>query len=424
MKIAFVVNVFPTLSETFILNQITGLVERGVEIDIIAGGVGGASKIHPDVIKYNLLDRTIYLDQIEKRIPRSKSRRALQALCLFFKHFRKKPNAILKSLNVFKLGKKALNMEAFFRTLFFINKGPYDIIHCHFGPNGYLAFYLKDIGAIHGKVVTTFYGYDISTYVKQNGERAYTSLFKRGDLFISICEDMRNRLIRLGCNKEKAVILRLGVDMDRFRCNRRKNDNGHIIRLLSVGRLVEKKGFEYSIRAVAKIVRQYPRIEYKIIGDGHLKNDIVSLIQELNVAAYVKLLGWCTQDEVETIMAESDIFLAPSVTARDGDREGTPTVLIEASARCLPVISTQHAGIPEVVQDGKSGFLVPEKDVSALTEKLQYLIENPVIWSELGQAGRRHVIESYDKNKINDQLLKIYELVNSVEASLKKSVAN
>ena len=315
-------------------------------------------------------------------------------------------------------------MEAFFRTIAFMDKGPYDIIHCHFGPNGYLALYLKDIGAIDGKVVTTFYGYDISTYVKQNGERAYTSLFKRGDLFIAICADMKNRLIRLGCNREKVVILRLGVDMDLFNCNRRKNDNGHIIRLLSVGRFVERKGFEYSVRAFANVVRKYPRIEYKIIGDGSLKNEIVLLIQELNLGAYVKLLGWCTQDEVETIMAKSDIFIAPSVTGMDGDREGTPTVLIEAAARCLPIISTQHAGIPEVVQDGKSGFLVPEKDVNALTEKLQYLIENPGVWLELGQAGRRHVIENYDKNKINDQLIDIYELVNGVETSFKKSVAN
>ena len=417
LKIAFIVDVFPRLSETFILNQIAGLIDRGHHVDIIAKNKEKIPQINPDVIKYDLLRHTIYLNEIDRTIPGNKIKRIHGAIFLLIKNFKKRPESILKSLNPVKHKRKALSLKNFYRLIPFLDSRPYDIIHCHFGPSGNLALYLKDIGAIEGKVITTFYGYDISSYIKQNGGQAYTSLFQRGDLFAAICEDMKNRLIRLGCNREKIIIHRLGVDMDRFGCQYREFDNERTVNLLSVGRFVEKKGFEFSIRAVANIIRKYPRISYKIIGDGRLKDEIDNLIEELNVRPFVELLGWRTQDEVEKLMAESDIFIAPSVTGTDGDREGTPTVLIEASARCMPIVSTIHAGIPEVVQDGKSGFLVPEKDVTALTEKIQYLVENPQEWTNMGLAGRKHVIKNYDKNVLNKQLIETYKQIIGVEAS-------
>ena len=171
-------------------------------------------------------------------------------------------------MNLRKLGMHALTLRPLYRVARYLDKGPYDIIHCHFGYIGHIGLYLKDIGALDGKVVTSFYGFDLSAYVKKNGDHAYASMFKRGDLFISICENMKDRLIDLGCKSEKIMIHRLGIDMDKFRCQEKEVDNGRKIRLLSVGRLVEKKGFIYSIRAVANVVRKYPRIEYVIIGDG------------------------------------------------------------------------------------------------------------------------------------------------------------
>ena len=99
----------------------------------------------------------------------------------------------------------------------------------------------------------------------------------------------------------------------------------------------------------------------------------------------------------------------PSITASNGDQEGIPVVLMEAQATGLPIISTYHTGIPEVVIDGKSGFLVHEKDVDALAEKLEYLIKHPEIWPEMGRYGRKHVEEKYDIKKLNQQLVKIYQ---------------
>ena len=189
------------------------------------------------------------------------------------------------------------------------------------------------------------------------------------------------------------------------------NSDGEPIRILTVARLVEKKGLEYSIRAVAKVVNKHPKreIEYKIAGEGFLRDELKALILELGMDDKIKLLGWCDQDEVRKLFSESHIFILSSVTAESGDQEGQGLVLQESQAVGMPVISTLHNGIPEGVQDGRSGFLVPERDVDALAEKLEYLILHPEVWPKMGRAGRKYVEEHYDIKKLNQQLVKIYE---------------
>jgi colanic acid/amylovoran biosynthesis glycosyltransferase len=120
-------------------------------------------------------------------------------------------------------------------------------------------------------------------------------------------------------------------------------------------------------------------------------------------------LGPINQNECLKLYQEANIFILPSVTSDNEDQEGTPVVLMEAQAMGLPVISTFHSGIPEVVVEGKSGFLVPEKDVDALAEKLEGLIEHPEIWPEMGRYGRKFVEERYDIKKLNQQLVEIYQ---------------
>jgi colanic acid/amylovoran biosynthesis glycosyltransferase len=152
-------------------------------------------------------------------------------------------------------------------------------------------------------------------------------------------------------------------------------------------------------------------LEYIIIGDGPLKEDLQSLIQELDVAHVVKLLGWKQQQELIDILNEAHIFLAPSVTADNGDQDAPVNSLKEAMAMGLPVIGTEHGGIPELIEDGVSGFLVPERNTDAIAQKLCYLIEHPEIWSQITQAGRSQVEEKYDIEKLNDELVEIYQML-------------
>jgi colanic acid/amylovoran biosynthesis glycosyltransferase len=166
---------------------------------------------------------------------------------------------------------------------------------------------------------------------------------------------------------------------------------------------------QYGIQAMAEVTKRFPNIEYKIIGDGPLRRTLEDLIKELRITDTVKLLGWKQQEELVKFLTEADILLAPSVTSLDGDQEGIPVVLMEALAQGLPVVSTYHSGIPELVHDKKSGLLVQERDVNSLVEKLELLLGNQESWAEMGKAGLKHVKENYEINTLNDQLVNLYE---------------
>jgi colanic acid/amylovoran biosynthesis glycosyltransferase len=403
MKIAFIVGGFPSLSETFILNQITGLLDLGYEVEIFSEFNPKEKKVHSDVEKYRLKDRVYYI----LPIPYNKIKRILKAFFLIIKNFHKAPLKILKSLNVFEYGKAALSLRLLYFLSPFLDKN-FDILHSHFGPNGIIGIYLKKIG-ISGKYITSFHGYDVSSFVINNGNNVYKRLFLNGDLFLPVSNYWKRKLIKLGCNEKKIIIHHMGINLEKFKFFEGKKQSEETIRILTVGRLVEKKGHEYAIKAISKIVKKYNKIEYIIAGEGSLRNELEELVEDLHIKRYVKFLGAVEQKEVLKLYQQAHIFVLPSVTASNGDQEGIPVVLMEAQAAGLPIISTYHTGIPEGVLDGKSGFLVPERDVDALTEKLEYLIEHPEIWPDMGQYGRKFIEEHYDMNKLNRRLVEIYQ---------------
>jgi colanic acid/amylovoran biosynthesis glycosyltransferase len=407
MKIAFIVNTFPALSETFILNQITGLLDRGHEVDIYAYRPRKEPRVHTEVEKYDLLARTYYMAPYGS-LRRTKITHIRKAIIQIARDLSKNPMAVLRSLNVVRFGADASSFRKFYEISPFLGKVPYDIVHCHFGPNGRLAISLKDVGAIHAPIVTTFYGYDISSYVKKMGGHIYETLFKNGDLFLCVSEQMREILISLGCDHRKVIVHRLGVDTNRFQLGFNRPKGNDKVQLLTVSRLVEKKGVEYGIQSVSKVLKKHHNIEYKIAGDGYLRNTLQSLIDDLKVSNNIKLLGWQLHEQIIRMLEEADILLAPSVIGQDSDCEGIPVAIVEALARGLPVLSTLHSGIPEAVQNGESGFLVRERDVDALAEKLEYLIEHQELWAVMGRKGRNYVEEHYDLGKQNDRLVEIY----------------
>jgi colanic acid/amylovoran biosynthesis glycosyltransferase len=230
----------------------------------------------------------------------------------------------------------------------------------------------------------------------------------KGDLFLCVSEYIRQKLITLGCDEQKAVILRCGVDTKKFCCSQRKpGNNGHVT-ILTIARLVEKKGVAYGIHAVAKLLKKHPQLEYRVVGDGPLKGELQNLIRELNATRNINLIGPKCQEEIFELLRGSDVFLAPSITGRDGDEEGIPTTIMEAFAQGLPVISTMHSGIPELVIDGESGFLVPERNVDALAEKLECLVEGPERRHRMGLRGREFVKEHHNIHTLNDRLIEIY----------------
>jgi len=349
----------------------------------------------------------------KENMPVGKIRRFARVFSLFTNHFHDNQWALLKTLNVFKYKEEAISLRTVYKVVPFLGRGDYEVIHCHFGPNGQRAIFLKELGIFTGKIITVFHGYDMSQYIQKHGGDVYKHLFDKGDLFLPISDRWKKELISMGCPEDKIRVHHMGIDPQRYDSIQNKIRCSDKIRILSIGRFVEKKGIRYGIEAVGRIIEKHPEIEYRIIGDGELRNEVELIINQTNLREKVKLLGWKSQEEILTFIKDSDIFLAPSVTSEDFDQEGIPVVLMEAMAMCLPVLSTYHSAIPELVSDGVSGLLVPERDVDSLANSLAYLIDHPQIWAEMGLSGRQIVEERFNINKLNDNLVELYDrLVN------------
>jgi colanic acid/amylovoran biosynthesis glycosyltransferase len=403
MRVAFCLNVFPATSETFVLNQIIGLLNRGHEVDIFSQSRNTTGLWHPDIEKNRILERTTYTEK-----PCSRAVRVIKAAGALAKASLHGRFRFWSALDGRRFGRQAFNLSLAYRAAPFLSRAPYDVVQCHFGPAGIFAQAFRDVDALRGPMITIFHGYDISLYVQQHGPGVYKHLFARGDLFTCPSEFVRQRLITAGCPAEKVQRFKLGTDLKRFSFKERTLDSSGAIRLVTVARLTEKKGLEYSIRAVAKLSQRFKKLEYNIIGDGDLRSELTQLIEALGVSSTVHLLGWKTQEEVQVLLDQSHVFVLASVESRNGDIEGLPMVLQEAQAMGLPVVCTRHSGIPEGILDGKSGFLVPERDVDALADRLADVISCPEAWPEMGRQGRAFVEDEYDLDKRNDALVELY----------------
>ncbi|AJY73973.1 glycosyltransferase [Paenibacillus beijingensis] len=403
MKIAFLVGNFPALSETFILNQIVGFLEQGHEVDIYADHNRKEAKVHPDVANFNLLSRCYYL-------PENKLGRAMKGIALLLRNWK-----LIKTVNIFKYGKGILSLRTLYTADQFNRRGNYDIVYCHFGNIGNIGAIIKDAGFMPGKLVTTFHGYDISALVKEKGRDVFQLLFEKGDLFLPISNNWKSELVKLGCSEQKISVHRMGIDTDKFALKLRSLSNGETVRLVTIARLVEKKGVEYGIRAVAKVLQKHPnlKLEYLIVGNGPLRSRLEEVISQTGMEQHIKLLGWREQQEVIAILEGAHIFLAPSITASNGDQEGIPVVLMESLSMGIPVISTLHSGIPELIQDTVSGYLVPEKEVESLVEKINLLTNHHQEWSTMGIKGRQYVEENYNIRTLNDNLIGLFQRIVS-----------
>jgi len=272
------------------------------------------------------------------------------------------------------------------------------LLHAHFGEVGYKSLKLKQATGL--PLITSFYGIDASYYLSQpKWYKKFQQLFQEGDLILALGKNMAKRLRQAGCPSDKLQIQHLGINVAAIPFHVRQPPKNKPITLLFCGRLVNKKGVFDALKAFGHISQYH--CQFRIIGMGPLFPKLKKRIQKMNLSKQVVLLGELNHQAVLEEMHQAHLFILPSKTAPNGDMEGTPTVLMEAQASGLPVISTIHADIPEVVQNGNTGYLAPEGDVTSLTQILENLLTEPNTWSTLGTEGRAHIDTNYNiKNEV------------------------
>jgi colanic acid/amylovoran biosynthesis glycosyltransferase len=293
-----------------------------------------------------------------------------------------------------------------------LERGRHDVVHAHFGPNARRFLFAREQAG--APLVVTFHGYDYSAQPRTHGASMYQVLFEVADVVTFNCEASRRALESLGCPARKLRALRMPVAVADFPFAERHLPATGPVRILTVGRLVEKKGHEIVLRALALVHGELPDLRYDIVGDGPLATRLRSLVSDLGLDAAVRFHGACTSSCVRRLLAHAHVFVLASRVAADGDEEGTPVALMEAQASGLPVVSTCHGGIAEVVLDGRSGLLVPEGDPEALADAIHRLVADHEAWPALGAAGRAHVETTFDVGPCTEQLLGVYAVAAGV----------
>ncbi|GED30794.1 glycosyltransferase [Brevibacillus centrosporus] len=281
-------------------------------------------------------------------------------------------------------------------------------LHARFGPAGLeLLPYARKTRL---PLITSFHGFDATKRVKGNPgyRRALRKLFRRGKAFTVVSGHMKKRLIRLGCPAKKITMIRSGIDLRKFPMQAPRAVANEEFRLLSVGRLTEKKGMDTLVKAFASVRKKHPRAKLIIVGEGEEKRKLRRLIKKYKLGKQVVLKGALPHQEVQHELAKCHLFIIACKTARNGDQEGIPNVLMEAMATGRPVVSTYHSGIPELIEHKVTGYLVPERSPSKLGRMINQVLDARAEWGEVVARAREKVERNHNIEKQRAKLEDLY----------------
>jgi colanic acid/amylovoran biosynthesis glycosyltransferase len=413
MRILIVAAQFPVLSETFVIEQAISLRRAGADVEVLTLREGDHSLLQSIEPKFKL--HTLQRNG-QSRLRKLAELLAFPLIAMLSSRGRKALRAAV-SASRHGLVPQARQIAQLF------GRGPakpYDAIIAHFGPTGVTANYLREAGLIEGTLATVFHGYDVSMNdVVERYMPHYRRLFESSDLFLPVSEFWAERLVQWGCSRRKIFVGRMGIDVKRFdyRPPAAPADN---FELLIVGRLTEKKGIDYAVCAMAMIDAP---VKLTIIGGGELFEPLRQLAKSMGVEDRVQFLGKRPHAEITHRLQHAHAFLLPSVTSSTGDMEGIPVALIEAMASGLPVISTRHSGIPELIDNTKTGFLVEERDVGALAHVICAIIRGQFDLPAITLAARETVLRRFNSSiealRLIDQL-RLTSDENCVDLSVPK----
>lgn len=284
-----------------------------------------------------------------------------------------------------------------------------DVVLAQYGPTGVA---VQEACRITGvPLVVHFHGYDVgSRRVLNRNAYYYRKLFNNADGFVAVSRSMESRLVEIGAPRAKVHYIPYGVDTTEFVAGSPSN-NPPVF--LAVGRFVEKKAPFITLVAFAQLVKLHTDARLRMIGEGPLLDSCRDLATGLGIGHAVTFLGVQTNDVVLRELGGARAFVQHSVQARSGDCEGTPVAIIEAGASGLPVVATRHEGIPDVVIDGETGFLVEERDAAAMAMRMIALVEEPSLAARLGRAARARVEAHFNLDRSMTRLRSLLEACSS-----------
>lgn len=402
-RIAVVARSFPEVSQTFVLDHVAGLLERAHDVRVFAEPPRSSAPLHAEYTALGMAGINRHwprlpaaplarLQALATQLRRLPARSALAALLSPEPH-----NALIGRGRGMLLRAAAMQGEGAY----------FDLVHAHFAAQGEVMGWFRKHGLLRAPLVVSLHGFDV-TRPNALQQKPYPLMCRYADRFIVTTAFMQAQAQEIGCPPEKIVRLPIGIRVRRFPFIERRWLPGEPLRLLSIARLVEKKGIAHALRAVAEVTQEGVRIEYRIVGDGPLRESLQNLAAELGIGQQVRFEGACNREQTLRHLQDCHLFVFPSCRAADGDQEGQGIVAQEAQACGIPVLATRHGGIPEGVEEGLSAVLVAEADAAALARGLRELIARHQHWGDMGRAGRRWVESHFDHDYSLDRLLGVY----------------
>ncbi len=289
----------------------------------------------------------------------------------------------------------------------------FDLIHAHFGTGAIYAlpyvkkFQLPFVVTFHGNDVAALMGIQKYKYNRWRYYLKHQQIFKYSTLLLAASEELRALLIELGASPEKVKVYRLGIDLSKFEYQEPKPSGK--TNFVMVGRFTPKKAHSYVLRAFKELINQGFDAALTFIGSGDLKSKAVNFVEQNNLTAHVEFKGILTPDQVSDTLKSSDVLVAPSIVAFDQDRESGLIVIKEAAGVGVPAIGTWHGGIHEIIDDNETGFLIPERNIPELVNKMKLFADQPELIRNFGKAARKKMEKEYDLYKQVEKLEALYE---------------
>jgi colanic acid/amylovoran biosynthesis glycosyltransferase len=297
-----------------------------------------------------------------------------------------------------------------------------DLMHIYFGHTG--VHLLPFIEQWDKPCVVSFHGADVA--IKKDiadYPAKLRRLFGVVPLVLARSQSLADRLVQFGCPPEKLRINRTGVPLKEFPLVERQPPAGGRWRLMQACRLIPKKGVATSLRAFAIFKKDYPNAEFFIAGKGPLQPELEMLAAGLGVLRDVHFVGFLSPAKLMELYASSHLFLHPSETPPDENQEGIPNSILEAMATGLPIFATQHGGIPEAVEHGRTGLLVPEEDHVGLARAMREITNSPRVLREMGLIAREEVVQHFEQEAQIQLLESYYEEAITMTAEVEPAKA-